>query len=112
MLDPNFKAKWVNALRSGEYKQANAYLRRQRLSGDFGFCCLGVLCDVSGAQWNGDGEHGTLDSFDVKRVDEAFLSDWMLKRVGLSDEEQKELAKRNDKGESFEMIADYIEANL
>ena len=33
--------KWIAALRSGEYKQVQAYLHTQA-----GYCCLGVLCDV------------------------------------------------------------------
>lgn len=40
-LDPELKAKWLAALRSGEYKQG-----RYCLSTDNGFCCLGVLCDI------------------------------------------------------------------
>lgn len=35
------KDKWLNALRSGDYKQEQGKLRS-----DEGFCCLGVLCDL------------------------------------------------------------------
>ena len=38
------RTKWTTALRSGRYRQTQNRLR----SGDE-FCCLGVLCDVSGA---------------------------------------------------------------
>ncbi len=34
--------KWVKALRSGKYKQTT-----ETLKGKNGFCCLGVLCDLS-----------------------------------------------------------------
>lgn len=34
--------KWVNALRSGEYKQTTGVLQNEN-----GYCCLGVLCDVA-----------------------------------------------------------------
>lgn len=34
--------KWVDALRSGEYKQTDGALRKED-----GFCCLGVLCDLA-----------------------------------------------------------------
>ena len=44
MMNADLKRKWLAALRSGKYQQAKAALHRQ---GD-GFCCLGVLCDVSG----------------------------------------------------------------
>lgn len=33
--------KWLNALWSGEYKQTN-----MALQDEFGFCCLGVACDI------------------------------------------------------------------
>lgn len=40
-MNPEIKARWVSALRSGEYKQA-----RNDLCADGAFCCLGVLCDL------------------------------------------------------------------
>ena len=36
------KTKWLDALRSGKYKQGRGILRRP----DGSFCCLGVLCDI------------------------------------------------------------------
>lgn len=59
-MNPEIKAKWVAALRSGEYKQGRDSLRK----GD-GFCCLGVLCDLY------DSEH----SSDSWQIDPA--GDWM-----------------------------------
>lgn len=35
---------WVAALRSGKYKQGRTTLKNR----DSEFCCLGVLCDISG----------------------------------------------------------------
>lgn len=50
--------KWVQALRSGDYKQTTGHLRT-----DEGFCCLGVLCDLhrqeSEGAWRTD-EHGQM----------------------------------------------------
>lgn len=40
-MDQTVKAKWVAALRSGEYEQG-----RGRLKTGNAFCCLGVLCDL------------------------------------------------------------------
>jgi len=37
---------WVKALRSKKYKQAQGGLRRQIEDGGFGYCCLGVACEV------------------------------------------------------------------
>lgn len=41
-MDPEAKRLWVEALRSGEYKQGVGALNR----GD-SYCCLGVLCEVA-----------------------------------------------------------------
>lgn len=38
---------WVAALRSGQYKQGQRYLR----SCNDTYCCLGVLLDIEGTQW-------------------------------------------------------------
>jgi hypothetical protein len=47
-MDKDLKDKWVEALRSGKYKQGREVLR----NGDNEFCCLGVLADVNGQQWS------------------------------------------------------------
>lgn len=41
-MNPDVKAKWIAALRSGKYEWGRAFLRTP----DSKFCCLGVLCDV------------------------------------------------------------------
>ena len=38
--------RWVDALRSGEYKQGRNFLER-----DGKFCCLGVLCEIEGQEY-------------------------------------------------------------
>lgn len=43
-MDPNIKAQWVAALRSGEYKQGKYVLHNVD---ENTFCCLGVLCDLA-----------------------------------------------------------------
>lgn len=42
-MDYNIAMKWVKALRSGDYKQAQKFLKV-----DNAYCCLGVLCEVVG----------------------------------------------------------------
>ena len=42
-MNPEVKTKWLEALRSGKYKQGTGKLR----STDDTFCCLGVLCDIA-----------------------------------------------------------------
>lgn len=38
--------KWIEALRSGEYRQGKGYLNRYK-NGESLFCCLGVACEVA-----------------------------------------------------------------
>ena len=42
MMNQEIKAKWVNALRSGDYEQGQGALKNP----DGQYCCLGVLCDL------------------------------------------------------------------
>jgi hypothetical protein len=42
-MDAELKARWLQALRSGEYVQDSGSLRTSN-----GYCCLGVLCEVAG----------------------------------------------------------------
>jgi hypothetical protein len=41
-MNPEIRARWTAALRSGDYSQGRDTLRRDDL-----FCCLGVLCDLA-----------------------------------------------------------------
>lgn len=41
-MNPEVKAEWVAALRSGEYMQTKGHLKDSN-----GMCCLGVLCDIA-----------------------------------------------------------------
>lgn len=43
-LRPSVKAKWLAALRSGDYKQTAGTLRDEDKPNSF--CCLGVLCNI------------------------------------------------------------------
>ena len=49
-MKADIKAKWVAALRSGQYAQTEGVLRRENE-----YCCLGVLCDLyakeTGMEW-------------------------------------------------------------
>ena len=48
IMNPDVKAKWVAALRSGEYEQGRVYLHDE----DDRYCCLGVLCAIAPATVN------------------------------------------------------------
>jgi hypothetical protein len=43
-LKPEIKTRWVDALRSGKYKQGRGQLHHTLNENTF--CCLGILCDV------------------------------------------------------------------
>lgn len=43
-MNSELKAKWVAALRSGQYRQG-----KEALYADGAYCCLGVLCRIAGA---------------------------------------------------------------
>lgn len=46
-MNPEVKAAWLEALRSGRYEQGRSQLRNDReTDGVVRFCCLGVLCDL------------------------------------------------------------------
>ena len=45
-MNPEVKALWTEALRSGNYKQGRGQLHYRGEAGEL-FCCLGVLCDLA-----------------------------------------------------------------
>ena len=99
-MDPETKARWVEALRSGKYTQTTRCLRDGT-----GFCCIGVLADVVGVEWEKQ----------VWQDGEAFFEmggDEPVRAVGVPVPTQAALVAMNDHGKSFAEIADYIEANL
>lgn len=102
---------WCAALRGGEYEQGKG-----RLSDGDRFCCLGVLCDLSGLEsWVADDparwRYGGYDAILPPEVmDWACMND-DNPEVVLSSGEAMSLASLNDRGLSFNEIADLIEAN-
>lgn len=116
-MKTDFKAKWVKALRSGDYDQATGSLRLKEDTHEFSYCCLGVLCDVAGADWSGD--IPKIDGEFLEDRDESLLSGNALDFFGLDQKTQHHLAELNDgntdkaiHNHSFSEIADYIEKNL
>ncbi len=101
-MDTNLKSKWIDALRSGEFKQAQGSLKH-----DDGYCCLGVLCVLKGME------------FDAQ--DQIISSDWNGSYAAilpdLSKQEIEDLWPRNDGAmgqhqHSFAEMADYIEKTV
>lgn len=121
---------WVAALRSGKYKQAKSMLST---AGGESFCCLGVLCDLHQQtsehgewldnQFNDAGDECRhYEIFDrmggVCESDYGTLPQRVVDWAGVKDGDPVvnvkgvvSLSEWNDKGGTFEQIADYIEAN-
>lgn len=110
---------WVEALRSGDFKQGRSTLVRRSKTGTLQHCCLGVACAMHPDlklmdHFNSDGlsfdDGGSLSYYSVLppvvqaalglRTSDGLVSvDWTLTRM-------------NDGGSSFDRIADVIEAEL
>lgn len=80
-MNPEIKAQWVAALRSGEYTQTCGHLHDNE-----GFCCLGVLTDLyikahPGKRWV---PHAYSDGVFIAFNDFQFLSDDIIKWAGIT----------------------------
>lgn len=115
-MNPEVKAKWVNALLSGEYHQGQEVLR----TSNDNFCCLGVLCDLYAKEHN--------DEWKLDKSEECYRfnykytlpPDYVVEWAGLDDDnphvylngKQITLIALNDGGSSFEEIANVIRKKL
>jgi hypothetical protein len=122
-MNPERKALWLEALRSGEYTQGKSQLKREVAPDAANHCCLGVACELYKRE-TGEGawvRSGEELEFEISRDDYSWSSlpgavaEWFgldrdpyvyegLKRISL--------ANLNDEGKSFEEIADVIEQEL
>lgn len=107
-MNAELKAKWIEALRSGKYKQGRTQLR----SDNDAFCCLGVLCDIEpDVTW--EKKTGSYDAVYDSEFDGGELPSSFREWAGISSDREQELIEMNDDyGKSFAEIADYIEKNL
>ena len=108
-MKKELKDKWLQALRSGEYRQTTELLRDVDFADVPGFCCLGVLGDVCGlAVWH---ESGAL-----VLEDEVYDTEYDAKALallGLDEDTQNDLINLNDTQRAdFNEIANWIEANV
>jgi hypothetical protein len=103
-LDPEFKAKWVAALRSGEYKQGSGTMYNPDADC---FCCLGVAGVVCGVPLH-ELRYNAFFTDTESPVAEYGYPTLLCNCVKVSGN----LVELNDMGAPFSVIADYIEANL
>lgn len=128
-MNPEVKALWVTALRSGEYEQGKGLLHEES-PGIHRYCCLGVLCDLAVAEGKVTTAQGWLNydldgavrtvSYDYgsnrdNGVLPSEVMEWagLNNSVGLLDEHidyHQSLVSLNDAaGYTFNRIADVIE---
>jgi hypothetical protein len=91
---------WTDALRSGEYKQGQGFLKHRLPEGGDLYCCLGVALKLCGRK-----------RF-PKEVETQFFSEYgslKLLHPTITAQDEKALAQKNDDGFSFAEIADYID---
>lgn len=117
-MKKEIKKLWLEALRSGKYKQATGQLKRVDLySQQESHCCLGVLCELhrkamkkgSKSVWSDDGAKYLNDG--------GVLPERVRKWAGLAERdpriESAKLTRWNDSyRKSFTSIADLIQEGL
>lgn len=108
-MDTKLKKEWVDALRSGKYKQTRGKLKSRA----GGFCCLGVLCEVMGIKpvWRSEDKSPVHGEY-LYDSEECILTHNLRLRAGISPHEEGALIDLNDNGKKFPEIANWIEENL
>src|SRR4051812_36685956 len=113
-LPPAFKKKWVEKLRSGEWKQCKERLRSSTKDddGDYHYCVLGTAAHLVGAKKIEGGELaiGQISKRAWSKIPCTLKhnSDDLASNNGAAEE----LMMMNDKGASFQELADWIDKNL
>ena len=120
-MDAELKQRWIDALKSGKYPKTKGALCRP-IPGEenkepvaAGFCCLGVLADISGlGQWE-DGADKRYRSFRetlTKKEEVGYLPTGMSSRLGFNYRQMQEIAELNDQSDTFDPVIALIEAKL
>jgi len=115
-MDKIIKEKWIAALNSGKYEQGHGVLCRQHTNESNQYCCLGVLVETTGGEWEDQ------DPEDKESIDKAYFKgsyEYLPDDYcGLSRDQQRILAELNDGdhedyGEmDFPAIAKFIEKHV
>lgn len=119
------RKQWIEALRSGRYKQGSGRLKSQD-----GYCCLGVAAEILGEAFvpsslvsggyylTGESEHEMSVSMLPSRVIKAYglrssIGGFLnpIGPVDLPSHHIPSLAAMNDTKKTFTEIADYIDKN-
>jgi hypothetical protein len=100
-LPVEFKAKWIAALRSGEYKQGEGELHNPHRDT---YCCLGVAGRIAGVSAEDLRRDGFLKKEMSNSIPYCLVND--------NGTVSRLIAMNDSEGKSFSEIADYIESNL
>lgn len=96
---------WIDALRSGKYKQGHGALFRNGK-----YCCLGVLMEIAYPE---DEWEISPDTYGIMKGCATTIPEFLLQDIGLHRDDVSYLIEINDKsGYSFTQIADYLEENF
>lgn len=124
-MTPVTKQAWIDALRSGEFNQCTGALGKLADGGGINYCCLGVLATIAGAghRFTPDEGEGILvfdfgDGSEYSGIIPLSLRDTIVSDLPLSqdatgipgdNELMRTLSSKNDRGATFNEIADYLE---
>ena len=132
-MKPVTKQDWIDALRSGEFKQCTGALgKRDPETGTTSYCCLGVLATIAGVgvqieplgvyvedamlfTFDDDNEECGIipDPYQSTIVSDLDLSTLVVPDPehpgGIDDDLMRILSTKNDNGATFEDIATYLE---
>lgn len=106
-MNKEIKIRWIEALRSGKYKQHTQQLRYKD-----NYCCLGVLLDVTKNETNGFWSANGLFNYKNNNY-AACISYPLITDIELDDKLQCKLIEMNDsEGKTFNQIADFLEKTI
>ena len=117
-MNQEIKKRWVDALRSGKYKQCTGALHKT----DGGFCVLGVLCDLYDSNLWTQAPCNDI-YYDFSKWGHSYLPKKVIQwadigsivycgpQVDFNDSKQY-LSDLNDRGLSFVELADIIDQQL
>jgi len=103
---------WIDALRSDNYEQGDAFLRK-----DDKYCCLGVLCELAPdveRTYDAHSNHYLYDNQQSVLPQRVYDLVHLTSDLGSYDFGRgvDSLTSLNDTGQSFQRIADLIEREL
>lgn len=111
-MDATIKAKWCEALRSGEYEQGRELLKYYDTDGKIKHCCVGVLAKVLEIPETppDSARSEIVFNFGESRAE---LQRYQYAPTGLNETQICKCYRMNDtECLSFNQIADYIEENF